>query len=340
MPEFPVTAKDQYKLKVINQALSHKITNDQAAKFLRLSVRQIKRLKKKVKQQGMKAVVHGLKGRVSNNHISFQIKDGVRFLIKEKYSDFKPSFAAEKLKEYHNLVINPETLRLWVTKAGLWKIHKQNRLEYHAWRDRKEYFGELQQFDGSYHLWFEGRLTDEYANSPQAKDRVERLFETLQDRLVKELRLNNISTLKDGSRFLKEIFIPKFNVQFSLVPKKEGNVHRILTNSERKNLKSIFSIKYIRRVNLDFTIQFKNHFYQLEELQPVTLRPKESILVEQWLNQTIHFKFKDKYLKAFILPEKPKKISKQPVILTPHPLNWKPPPDHPWRLFKFSTKRG
>lgn len=428
MPELPFSTKDQYKLKVINQSLSHKITNDQAAKLLGLSLRQIKRLKRKVKQQGHKAVVHGLKGRVSNNHIYSQIKDEALSLIKEKYPDFGPSFAAEKLKEYHSLEVNPETLRLWMVKGGLWAIHKQSKVNYHAWRERKEYFGQLEQFDGSYHIWFEDRLTDEYgnfqevcllasiddatgrithakfdsnesvaavfafwkdyvetlgkplgiyldkystykinhknaqdnselltqfeksmkllsievitANSPQAKGRVERLFETLQDRLVKELRLQNISNLKDANLFLKEIFIPKFNSKFQVVARKQGDVHRALVSSERKNLKSIFSIKSQRRVNSDFTIQFKSNFYQLEEIQPVTLRPKEKVLVEEWLNHTIHFKFKGKYLKVFILPGKPKKISKQPAILTNHPLNWKPPPNHPWRFFKFSTKRG
>lgn len=70
------------------------------------------------------------------------------------------------------------------------------------------------------------------------------------------------------------------------------------------------------------------------------LRPKEKIIVEEWLDDTVKFKFKDRYLKVFILPAKPEKISKQPVILTNHPLNWKPPANHPWRLFKFSVKRG
>src|SRR3989344_7670776 len=305
-------------------------------------------------------------------------------------------------------------------QVGLWKVHLQRRVEYHAWRQRKDYFGELEQFDGSYHHWFEQRLLNEFgfpkevcllasiddatgkithakfdfnegvvavfnfwmeyvltlgkplgiyldkfstykinhksavdnlelmtqfqkamkilgievinANSPQAKGRVERLFGTLQDRLVKELRLNNISTIKDGNRFLKEVFIPKFNVQFSVIAGKPGDTHRSLTLKEKHSLKSIFSIKSTRRVNSDYTIQFKNHFYQLEEIQPTTIRPKERILVEEWLNKTIHFRFKEEYLKCFILPEKPRKILKQPAILTSHPLNWKPPPNHPWRL--------
>jgi hypothetical protein len=162
------------------------------------------------------------------------------------------------------------------------------------------------------------------------------LFETLQDRLVKELRLNNISSVAGGNLFLKE-FIPKFNHKFSVQATKTGDVHRQLTKAEKKSLRSIFSVKSQRRVNFDYTIQFKNHFYQLEQIQPVTIRPKEKITVEEHLNGTVHFEFRKKYLNYFVLPEKPKKVFRQPVILTNHPLNWKPPANHPWRQYKNKT---
>lgn len=418
-------SKEKQKFEVITGLLDRKITNGEAAKHLGLSIRQIQRLKIEVKKHGALAVIHKLKGKPSNHQLNPTIKAEVLSLVKEKYADFHPTLASEKLQEYHQLCINPETLRLWMIEDGLWKARKQRGIDYHAWRERKDYFGELEQFDGSYHLWFEEKLLDELgnpveiclltsiddatgqithaifdfnegvvpvfnfwieyvkskgcplgiyldkfstykinhkmavdnfelitqfqkamklldiqvinANSPEAKGRVERLFGTLQDRLVKDLRLEGINTIKDGNKFLQEVFIPKFNARFSVVAKKEGDVHRQLTHKEKLQLKSIFSVKSTRRVNFDFTIQFKNHFYQLEEIQPVTLRPKEKVLVEEWLNKTIHFKFKGKYLKAFILPERPRKVSKQPVILTTHPLNWKPPPNHPWRRYKNKT---
>lgn len=417
------TQAEQEKLNVMNGLLQGGMTNGQAATKLKLSLRQIKRLKKKIKEQGKLAVIHKLKGKTGNHHISAEIKGRVLTAIKERYSDFKPKLATEKLVEYEGLSVNPQTLRRWMTEQGLWKPGKHNQPEYHAWRQRKDYFGELQQFDGSYHLWFENRLVNENgdslevcllasiddatgkitkatfaanegviavftfwleyvkalgkpptiyldkfstykinhksavdnselmtqfqkamkilgievinANSPQAKGRVERLFGTLQDRLVKELRLKGISTIQEGNKFLQEVFIPKFNAQFSVVAAKHGDVHRILTKHEKSNLKNIFSIKSIRRINQDFTIQFKNHFYQLEEIQPVTIRPKEQVLIEERLDGSIHFKFKEHYLKCFILPERPKQVFRQPVILTNHPLNWQPPQGHPWRKFKF-----
>lgn len=421
------TTKEQEKITVITALLQGKINNSQAATTLKLSLRQIKRLKKVVREKGIEALTHQLKGRVSNHHIDETIKRWALEKIKEEYSDFKPKLASEKLSEINNLIIHPQTLRRWMSEAGLWKVHRQKRPQYHSWRERREYFGDLQQFDGSYHNWFEDRLLDEggnprevcllasvddatsqithakfdfnesvvavfnfwmeyvlimgkpagiyldkfstykinhkmavdntelithfqkamrilgieviNANSPQAKGRVERLFGTLQDRLVKELRLSSISSITEANLFLKG-FIPEFNAKFSVQPRKDGNIHRTLTQKERQGLKSIFSIKSTRKVNQDFTIQFKNQFYQLREIQPTTIRPKEKVLVEEWLNKTIHFKLKDRYLKVFILPQRPKKVSKQPAILTNHPLNWKPPPDHPWRFFKLLSKRG
>lgn len=411
--------KGGQKFEIITSLLSRKITNGEASKKLGLSIRQVQRLKVEVRKHGAQALVHKLKGKPSNHKLYQKVKLEVLNLVKEKYSDFKPKFASEKLEENHQLIIHPETLRLWMIEEGLWEVRKQKKPQYHSWRERKDYFGELEQFDGSYHLWFEERLLDEYgnpqkvcllasiddatgkithakfdfnesvvavfnfwmeyvssvgkpagiyldkfstykinhkmatdntelitqfqkamkllsieiinANSPEAKGRVERLFGTLQDRLVKELRLASISSIPQANLFLKE-FILKFNSKFSVIPAKDGDVHKILTQKEKSNLKSIFSIKSQRTVNFDFTIQFKNHFYQLEEIQPITIRPKDKVLVEEWLNKTIHFKFKGKTLKVFILPEKPRKIFKQPAILTNHPLNWKPPPNHPWRL--------
>lgn len=418
------TSKEQEKLAIINDLLSGKITNNQAATMLGISARQIKRLKKQVRREGAGAVVHKLKGRQGNHHIDEVIREKALTVIKEKYTDFKPTFATEKLAERHAIHISPETTRLWMTKENLWKPRKQKKITYRSWRPRREYFGALEQFDGSYHYWFEDRFVDalgdpievcllasiddatgqitkaaflanegviavftfwkdyveEYgkpvaiyldkfstykinhkaavdnkdlltqfqramnqlsihpipANSPQAKGRIERLFKTLQDRLVKELRLANVSAPEAGNRFLTEIFIPKYNKKFAVTPAKTGDVHRQLLLEEKRNLSHIFSIQDTRRVNLDFTVQFKNNWYQLTEIQPTTVRPLMIVLVETWLDGTVHIMLKDHELAYMLLPEKPKKQRiRQPVILTTHTLNYIPPADHPWRKFKL-----
>lgn len=417
-----LTKREEEKLAVINDCLSGKITKAQAATILGISTRQVKRLKSSVREEGVLAIIHKLKGKQSNHHIEEMTRDKALTVIKEKYADFKPTFATEKLEENHDIHISRETTRRWMTKEGLWKPKQQKHTIYRSFRSRKEYFGELQQFDGSYHYWFENRFVDgngnpieacllaaiddatgeitraEFAehegvipvfrfwkryveeigkpvsiyldkfstykinhknavdnkdlltqfqramrqlninpipvNSPQAKGRIERLFKTLQDRLIKEMRLVNITTPEEGNRFLKEVFIPKFNEKFAVVPVKEGSVHRPFLQGEKENINHIFSIHDTRRVNLDFTIQFKNNWYQLTEIQPTTVRPLMIVLIETWLDESVHIILKDQELAYILLPEKPKKQRiKQPIILTTHTLNYKPPPNHPWRLY-------
>ena len=415
-----LNSKEQEKADILNSAITGKITNAQAAKQLRLSIRQVQRAKAGIRKRGADAVIHKLKGKTGNHRIDKSIKEEALKLIAEKYDDFKPTFASETLQEVHDLSINPQTLRRWMVADGLWKTRKQKKTgEHRSWRPRKENFGEMQQFDGSYHLWFENRFIDkngvpietcllasiddatgkitkasfmpnegvhavftfwkEYvekwgkalfiyldkfstykinhksavdnkelmtqfgrammdlaitlipADSPQAKGRIERLFKTLQDRLIKSMRIANISNPKDGNKFLEETFIPKFNERFSVTPAKEGNVHKALTDTDKANINRIFSIQSERVINNDFTIQFKNKWYQLAEIQPTTVRAKEKVLVEEWLDRTIHFSLKGKYLKYTELPERPKRVKRPPPILTRHRLNWKPPIDHPWR---------
>jgi len=421
MPAF--TAKEQEKLSIIHDAINGTITNGLAATKLQLSLRQIKRLKKKVREEGDAAIIHQLKDKQSNHHIDSTLKEKTLDIITQQYSDFKPTFATEKLDENHDTQISYGTTRLWMIEKGLWKPRKQKKGKYRSWRQRKDRYGELQQFDGSYHLWLELRFCDENgeplemcllaaiddatgkitkaifaenegviavfsfwkeyvetkgkpkdiyadkfstykinhkkavdnpelltqfkramrqlevnlipAHSPQAKGRIERLNKTLQDRLVKELRLANINTPEEANTFLQEVFIPKYNKKFAVVVAKEGDAHRPLTEEEKENLNHIFSIHDTRKINNDYTIQFKNKWYQLKEIQPTTLRPGISVLVETWLDGSIHIILNMHELHYFILPEKPKKQSKikQPPIVTTHKLNYKPPANHPWRKY-------
>lgn len=421
-----LTQQEQVKFTVINHALQGKITNGKAAVILGISSRQVKRLKKKVRQEREQAVVHGLKGGISNHQLDSSLRQEVLIHIREEYIDFKPLFVSEKLEEQYGIKLNPQTIRRWMIKEGLWKERKQKKVNYRSWRPRKEYFGELQQFDGSYHYWLEnrycdtnsdpielcllasiddatGRIThaiftknegvkavfqfwlsyihkqgkplaiylDKFstyklnhkgavdnsdlmtqfgramkdlsillitANSPQAKGRIERLFQTLQDRLVKELRMAKINTPKEAQVFLDTVFIPEFNKKFSVIPAKAENVHRPLSVAERQQFDRIFSIQSQRKINNDFTIQFKNNWYQLTEVQPTTIRPKETVIVEEWLDETVHLNKQGHYLSYIHLPKRPEKAKTNPPILTTHQLNWKPPLNHPWRKYAKTNR--
>jgi len=173
-----------------------------------------------------------------------------------------------------------------------------------------------------------------HAHSPQAKGRVEKLFKTLQDRLIKELRLSGISTVIEANRFLEEEFLPKFNARFMVEPRTKANLHKELTKQEKSKLDSIFSRQYQRAVRNDFTVDHKKHCYQLEKIQPVTICKRDIVTVEERMDQTIHFRLRGKYLNHKLLPEKPRKLN-----VNKNKLQWviaasssyKPPVDHPWR---------
>jgi hypothetical protein len=180
------------------------------------------------------------------------------------------------------------------------------------------------------------------ANSPQAKGRVERLFKTLQDRLIKELRLANISTTMEANIFLEKIFIPKFNARFSVEPRDNVNLHLKLSEKELNQLLGIFSRQTERTVLNDFTFSFKNQWYQLIKEQPVTICKKDTVTVEERLDETIYVGLRGKYLNYKLLPKRPEKqtlSAKMPWVL-PASNAHTPPPDHPWRrIFNASATK-
>lgn len=175
------------------------------------------------------------------------------------------------------------------------------------------------------------------AHSSQAKGRVERLFKTLQDRLVKELRLSNISTAPEANVFLKEVFLPDFNRRFSVEPKTSADLHRPLSEKETGLLPAIFSRQDERIVRKDFTIAYKKAWYQLSEDQPVTLFRHETVLVEERLDGTVRFRLRGKYLLSTRLPERPGRRSlKEPSPVLTKRASFAPAADHPWRKFDFA----
>jgi len=170
-----------------------------------------------------------------------------------------------------------------------------------------------------------------HAHSQEAKGRVEKLFKTLQDRLIKELRLNNISTIKEANIFLEEEFLPKFNAKFMVEPRTNANLHKELTEKEKSGLDSVFSRQYERVVKNDFTISHKKNYYQMEKDQPIAIFKKDTVTVEERMDKSIYLRIRGKYLNYRILPEKPKKMSEAKLWVIPKKENYKPPINHPWR---------
>lgn len=414
-----MTTEERLRLKVIEELTIGKINGTTAAVKLNLSVRQVKRLKKVFVEKGVEGLIHKSRGRTGLRKTSLAIENRIISIVKGKYSDFGPLMVWEKIKEIHKILIAKETVRQIMIRNNIWESKKRRRSQYYAWRNRRSSLGELEQFDGSYHDWFEGRSPNipeacllasiddatgkithakfdynesveavfsfwsEYisqngipveiyldkfstykinhknavdnfelmtqfkramkelgtnlicANTPQAKGRIERLFETLQDRLVKEMRLVNINTITEANRFLKEKFIPWYNQRYAVIPKSESDCHRKLDISTGLKLKSIFAKHYVRGINNDFTVYYRSKYYQLAEIQPTTVFRGDKVLIEERLNNSIKIKYKGRYLNFSELPDKPLKVKSNPVVLTEHKSNWIPPVDHPWRKYRF-----
>jgi hypothetical protein len=154
---------------------------------------------------------------------------------------------------------------------------------------------------------------------------------------VKELRLRGISDIETANKFLEEVFIPEFNAKFAVVPAKQDDLHRALSESEKGMLPSIFSIRSERKVNNDFTIQFKNQWYQLEKVQPITVLRKDTVTVEERLDGTIHLGMRNKTLAYRVTAVRPEKEKATVTALVPRAPT-KPSTNHPWRNFDFGKK--
>lgn len=167
------------------------------------------------------------------------------------------------------------------------------------------------------------------ALSPQAKGRVERLFGTLQDRLIKEMRVAGISSLDDANRFLEEIFIPFWNQRFTVEPRSSVDAHRPLP--EACDLLSIFAELDERVIRPDFTFRLYNQHYQIEKADAAAAMPGSRIVIERRVDHTRRFRWRGRYLEPtpIALPPSPMPEPKPRSI----PPRRRPPSNHPWRQY-------
>jgi transposase len=295
MPEGTVTLtkRELDRVVVLQTVINRKITQMEAALALGLGVRQVKRLIRRMRTKGEAALTSLRRGQPSNRRLKPDLRSQIESLLQDKYPDFGPTLAREKLVEIHGLHVSVETIRRIQSELGLWRPKRRKAVRNHQMRERRPRRGELVQIDGSPHAWFEERgerctlivfiddatgtllalrfaptetteaymltlheymkqhgcpvalysdkhsifrLTKEdpangntttqfgralveldieaiHAHSPQAKGRVERANQTLQDRLVKELRLQGISDMASANGRCQgrcRIFMPRF----------------------------------------------------------------------------------------------------------------------------------
>lgn len=339
-----MSAKELRRVHVIRQVVDQQMTQVHAGALLGLTARQVRRLVRRVEQEGAQGLVHRGRGQPSNRRLPATVKATGLKLYATRYGDFGPTLAAEKLAERHGITISDETLRGWLLENGVDHFRRRKR-PHRAWRERRAHVGELIQLDGSHHDWFEGRgprcvlmayiddassrvfarfeayegtipamdsfqgyirqhgiplavYADKHttyrspaeptieeqlagtepqsqfgralkelgveliaAHSPQAKGRVERLFKTFQDRVTKELRLAEVSTLAAANAFLKS-YLPIYNRRFAVPPAQAADLHR--PRPARGELDRILCIKTKRVLRRDWTVAHNGHLYQVQ----------------------------------------------------------------------------
>ena len=142
-------------LKIMHGVLEGERRQADAAHLLGLSTRHVRRLQRRLEAGGDQALVHGLRGKPSNHRTDPKVRKAVLAAYRQRYADFGPTFASEKLA-VEGLVVGPQTLRRWLLAEGLWEPRRR-RDPHRSRRPRRPCFGELVQIDASIHDWLEGR---------------------------------------------------------------------------------------------------------------------------------------------------------------------------------------
>jgi transposase len=408
------------RLRIVHRVFEHELTQRKAAELMEVTDRHLRRLVRRIREQGDTGMIHRSRGRPSSRKISEARQRQILKYLESDYRGFGPTLATEKLWERQKIRVSRETLRQWMIQADLWKVRSRRGQTLHQWRERKPHRGEMIQMDGSHHDWLEGRgpelvlmgyvddatgdffgqfypyegiypamdsfrsyidrhglpvsiyldrhstykttrepSVDEmlrgdpaltqfaraikelgvkliYARSPQAKGRIERTFETLQDRLVKEMRLANICTQEAANDFLKA-YLARFNRQFSKIPLSKSNLHRPVPKD--LCLKDIFCIKESRHIAKDYTVRWKNRTFRIQKPR-LTMKRQRLFVLEQF-DGTIRMKFQGREVAFVEVTDKIPRPTAQPIARTErsrsHP--YIPPPQHPWRKKFLPPKR-
>jgi hypothetical protein len=174
------------------------------------------------------------------------------------------------------------------------------------------------------------------ANTPQAKGRVERVNQTLQDRLVKELRLSSISTIDAANSFSPE-YIADFNRRFAVQPRSSWDAHRPLLFSEDE-LDIILSRQETRILSKNLTIQYHKVIYQIQTTRPAYALRKAQVTVCENAQGEITILYKGRPLDYSIFHRQQRQaevvMSKEiDTHLRKSKKPYKPAPNHPWRQY-------
>lgn len=175
------------------------------------------------------------------------------------------------------------------------------------------------------------------ALSPQAKGRVERLFKTLQDRLIKEMRITGIASREEANGFLDEVFVPFWNERFTVEAREPTDAHRAL--EQNVDLLRLFAETQTRVIRADFTFRYQNVHYQIEQTEADARMPKSRITIEQRLDGSVRYRWRERSLVTTALAQAPEPPRPEPKPRATPPVR-PVPADHPWRKNPIRVGRG
>ena len=367
-----MSVKEAGRLAVLSQVLQRQLSQAQAAQQLGLSVRQIKRLCRRLRTEGEAGLISRRRARPSNRKIAQAVRESVLQLVRQHYRDFGPELAREYLAREHGFIHSSETLRGWMIEAGLWQPKPRRAARVHPARARRACLGELVQIDGSHHDWFEGRAasccliafiddatgrvlgarfeasesTQGYlgvlercvaehgaplaiysdrhaiftkhdredpvptqferallqlgiepicAHSPQAKGRVERLFQTLQDRLVKAMRLAGIDGMAEANAWLPG-YLAAHNARFAVAPRQAADMHRPWLGS-RHELSRICALHHRRSASGQGVCRFEGALLQIEAGQAHAPRAGAMVEIVQFADGRLELSWRGQILR-------------------------------------------
>lgn len=406
-----MSLRERDRLEVFARVKRGELTVKAASELLGVSLRQAKRIWKRFHTEGAAGLVHRLRGKGSNRRFPEAFRQLVLKRQQERYPDFGPTFACEKLAE-EGLVLSPDSLVALLKEKQLW-VRRRRHGKHRRRRERRASLGSMVQMDGSHHDWFEGRAAkcvlmviiddatsqsyarlypaetteaafdvfgrwarrsglprsvyvdrhgiyrDEehretptqfgramkelaveliMAHSPQAKGRVERRNAVFQDRLVKELRLRNISDIRQANAFLEEIFLKELNDRFAVKARRESDLHRPIPAGVM--LEEVLCIHEQRVVGRDWCVRWRSRWLQIAAEHEALNLPGRRVLVRQLADGALLLEQAGQRLTYSQLSSRPVAAKARKVIVNNR--RWKPAANHPWKrgLVTVEASRG
>jgi len=374
-----LTMKDEKRIAVIQRVFREELTVVEAAMVLGVSERQCYRIKARVKQQGVKGVVHGNRGRPSRHKVKEKTVKRVVQLARGKYQGFNDHHLTEKLKAQEQIDLSREKVRRILRAHGIASPKKRRGIKHRSRRERRASEGMMLQVDGSPHDWLQGRgpplcligaiddatgkvmgalfvgaesswayfklfseifrehglpqsiytdchsvfwtdreptleeqlinkkpttevgrgleqlgVTLILAHSPQAKGRIERLWNTFQDRLVSELRLAKAKSVEQATVVLDR-YLPVHNRKFAKPAKAEPAWRKV----SALKIERALCFKQQRTVAKDNTVTFEGTVFQIPKTSPFRSHANKRIDVHVLLDGAVQFFYKTEKIAAF-----------------------------------------